>query len=233
MLGMTPDDATTPQEFHGGWQSSVRVADSTDGRLNAAHALDVSWPVTRSSYPTHRCLHELFELQVEKDPDLTAIECDGRQLSYEQLNKRANRLAHYLRAAGVAPEMQVGLCAERSFDMAVAALAILKAGGAFLPLDPAYPLARREFMLRDAQAPLLITHSELTRHGALVDTRIFNIDTDWSAVEAEPETDPVNVAHPLNLAYTIYTSGSTGTPKGIGIQHRNAVSFITWSGRAF
>ena len=160
-------------------------------------------------------LPELFAAQVAKTPDATAAVFEADSLSYGELDARSSQLAHHLRALGVGPEVVVGLCLERSLEMLIALLAILKAGGAYLPLDPDYPRERLAFMLADAGAPVLVTHSALrTRlpgHGA----RLVCLDADGPAIAQHPTSAPASGLTPQNPAYVIYTSGSTGTPKGV------------------
>ena len=160
-------------------------------------------------------LPELFAAQVAKTPDATAAVFEADSLSYGELDARSSQLAHHLRALGVGPEVVVGLCLERSLEMLIALLAILKAGGAYLPLDPDYPRERLAFMLEDAGAPVLVTHSALrTRlpgHGA----RLVCLDADGPAIAQHPTSAPASGLTPQNPAYVIYTSGSTGTPKGV------------------
>jgi amino acid adenylation domain-containing protein len=163
-------------------------------------------------------LHERFEAQVARNPLAVALTCDGESLSYGELNRRANRVAHRLRALGIRPDSLVGLCAERSFDLVVGLIGILKAGGAYLPIDLAYPADRVAFMLEDAQAAVILTQRELLprlpAHGAAT---LCIDDPDLSAC---PDTNPPPAAGPDHLIYVIYTSGSTGKPKGTLLTHR-------------
>ena len=140
-------------------------------------------------------------------------------LTYSELDARSNQLAHHLRAFGVGPEVVVGLCVERSLEMLVALLGILKAGGAYLPLDPDYPAERLAFMLEDARATLLLTHSALIDRLPAHDARVVRLDAEWSAIAAQPTTAPASGLQPQNTGYVIYTSGSTGTPKGVSVTH--------------
>ena len=169
-------------------------------------------------------LPELFAAQVAKTPDATAAVFEADSLSYGELDARSSQLAHHLRALGVGPEVVVGLCLERSLEMLVALLAILKAGGAYLPLDPDYPRERLAFMLADAGAPVLVTHSALRArlpgHGA----RLVCLDADGPAIAQHPTSAPASGLTPQNPAYVIYTSGSTGTPKGVVVTHQRTLS---------
>ncbi|UZW58366.1 non-ribosomal peptide synthetase [Lysobacter enzymogenes] len=168
------------------------------------------------------CLHHQFERQAAAEPERIALCAGAQRLSYGELNARANRLAHHLRALGVGPETVVALCLERSAEMVVAMLAVLKAGGAYLPLDPQYPRERLEHMLRDSAAAVLLTHSELAgRLDAGAAARVL-IDADRAAIDAHGADDPPASAGPDHLMYVIYTSGSSGSPKGSLLTHGNA-----------
>ena len=187
------------------------------------------WNSTDSPYEKDKCIHELFEAQAERTPGTVAVVSEGEQLTYAELNERANRLAHYLRRLGVGPEVPVGICVERSLEMLIGLLGILKAGGAYVPLDPAYPKQRLSFMLEDAGASVLLTQSELLSALPEHSARIVCLDSDWDEIGLESEKNLRGLAQPLNLAYVIYTSGSTGRPKGVMIQHR---SLVNWTVRA-
>ena len=195
----------------------------------------MEWNNTHVDYPVKdSCIHDLFQAQVERTPLSVALVDGEEQLTYEELNARANKLAHYLQTVGVGPETTVGVCMERSVDMVVALLAILKAGGAYIPLDPAYPSARLEFMLSDARVAVLLTQQHLiddvpSLSADINDTKVVCVDTDWPAISKCPEHNPTSGATPENLAYVIYTSGSTGTPKGVAIQHSNTVALLNWA----
>lgn len=171
-----------------------------------------------------QCIHELFEAQVAQTPNSVAVVLEDQQLSYQDLNQRANQLAHYLRKLGVGPEVKVGICVERSVSMVVGLLAILKAGGAYVPLDPAYPKERLAFMLEDARVPVLLTQQQLEGLPKC-GTKVVCLDADWEVIAQESQENPVNHATAENLAYVIYTSGSTGKPKGVMIEHRSLVNF--------
>jgi amino acid adenylation domain-containing protein len=173
-------------------------------------------------------IHHLFEAQVLCSPTSIAIEFEGKCLSYQELNQRANRLAHYLQVLGVQPDIIVGLCLERSLELVIAVLAILKAGGAYLPLDPTYPAERLSFMLENAQASILLTQSHLCKDLSIQTTHRFCLDSDEQAIAQNPTTDPQSEVTPDNLAYVIYTSGSTGKPKGVAMPHHPLVNLITW-----
>src|SRR5207344_515282 len=157
----------------------------------------------------------LFAAQAGRTPDATAVVCADEHLTYAELDRRANQLAHHLRGLGVGPEVVVGLCVERSPAMIVGLVGILKAGGAYLPLDPDYPPERLAFMLEDARAPVLVSQSALLDRLPPHDARIVRLDADWPVIAARPSTAPANDLSPHNTAYVIYTSGSTGQPKGV------------------
>jgi len=184
----------------------------------------MAWNDTATDYPVDQCLHQLFEAQVEKTPDAVAVVFEAQQLTYRELNNKANQLAHYLQTLGVKPEVLVGICMERSIDMLIGLLGILKAGGAYLPLDPAYPATRLAFMLEDAQVPVLMTTKNLQSGLSEHHSQIVCLD----ALDTTLSTDnPMSGVAPSNLAYVIYTSGSTGKPKGVMISHRSVVNFLS------
>ncbi|MBM7114700.1 non-ribosomal peptide synthase/polyketide synthase [Archangium primigenium] len=189
----------------------------------------VDWNATQADYAQDACLHHLVEAQVARTPDATALVAGDVRLTYRELNARANRLAHYLRRLGVGPEVRVGVCLERSELLPTALLAILKAGGTYVPLDPAYPRERLAFMLQDASGGLLLTQSHLADALGLSASSLLRLDTDAHLFAAEPDSNPVSPVGADNLAYLIYTSGSTGRPKGVALQHRGAVVFLHWA----
>jgi surfactin family lipopeptide synthetase C len=174
----------------------------------------------------YKCIHILFEEQVEKTTDAIAVVYKQQHLTYRELNNRANQLAHYLRSLGVKPEVRVGICVERCLEMVIGILAILKAGGAYVPLDPAYPSERLGFMLQDVQTPILLTQSHLQNRLPLNNQTVVNLDSDWSIIAQYKEENLPSKVNPENLAYIIYTSGSTGTPKGTEVPHRSLIGFM-------
>ena len=174
-------------------------------------------------------LPELFGAQAARTPDAVAVVFGEERLTYAELDARSNRLAHHLRALGVGPEVIVGLCVERSPELIVGLLGILRAGGAYLPLDPDYPPERLAFMLADADAPVLVAHSGLVDRLGPHDARVVRIDADWPAIARQPATAPAPGLRPHNTAYVIYTSGSTGTPKGVAMAHWALVNLISWT----
>jgi amino acid adenylation domain-containing protein len=189
------------------------------------HQLLVEWNENPGNCASQTCIHELFEAQVEKTPKAIAAEFESRQLTYAELNRRANRLAHYLRKQGVGPEVLVGICFDRSLEMLVGILGVLKAGGAYVPLDPSYPRERIAFMIDDARLSLVLTRRHLIGNLHGCDTRLMSVDEDWEIIANEADDNPIAGVGPRNLAYVIYTSGSTGNPKGVMIEHRSLVSF--------
>jgi amino acid adenylation domain-containing protein len=191
------------------------------------------WNNTETDYPKDACIHELFEQQVERSPDAIALVFEDEQLTYKELNQRANQLAHHLRNLGVGPEVLVGICVERSLQMVVGLLGILKAGGAYVPLDPAYPPERLVFMLEDAAVAVLLTQARLVESLPKHQGRIVCLDTDWEIIERQSEENLISEVKFDNLAYVIYTSGSTGKPKGVAIEHRNAVALLDWARQVF
>jgi amino acid adenylation domain-containing protein len=191
-------------------------------RLVSAEERDqilVSWNDTAVPYPREKCVHELFEEQAATRPDAVAIIFNDERITYAELNKRANQLAHYLRRLGVAPDMLVGLCMERSIRMVVALLGILKAGGAYVPLDPQYPMERLAFMLADAAVPVMVTQEELLDELPAHWAQVISLDAEWELITEESDENPASVTRPENLAYINYTSGSTGRPKGVEVAH--------------
>ncbi|MEH2000299.1 MAG: amino acid adenylation domain-containing protein [Nostoc sp.] len=174
----------------------------------------------------YKCIHSLFEEQVEKTPDAIALVYEKQHLTYRELNNRANQLAHYLQALGVKPEVRVGICIERSLEMVIGILAILKAGGAYVPLDPAYPSERLAFMVEDVQTPILLTQTHLQDRLPLNNQTVVNLDSDWESIAQYKEDNLHSEVNPGNLAYIIYTSGSTGKPKGTEVTHRSIIGFM-------
>ncbi|HYA28158.1 MAG TPA: amino acid adenylation domain-containing protein, partial [Acidobacteriota bacterium] len=208
--------------------------------------LRLEWNATAADFPADRCIHELFEAQVERTPNAIAVEFNGVELTYGELNRRANGVAHHLLALGVGPEQPVGICVGRSLEMVIGLLGILKAGGAYVPLDPGYPDARLKFMLADSQATVLVTTETMVKGRR------------WLLEERDPRSSSLNPRLKLALlnrnrttikkenaenvecnvtsqspAYVIYTSGSTGTPKGVVGLHRGAVNRFAWMWRRY
>ena len=188
--------------------------------------LVVEWNETWADCPRDSCINQLFEMQVEQTPDALAVVFEDQELTYQELNHRANQLAGYLRALRVRPEVLVGICLEPSLDMVVGVLGILKAGGAYMPLDPAYPKERLAFMLEDAQVPVLLTQERLLPQLPRCEAQVVCLDAGWDAIAREMQENPGIRVNGDHLAYVIYTSGSTGTPKGVQILHRSLVNCL-------
>ncbi|MCZ8118401.1 MAG: amino acid adenylation domain-containing protein [Microcystis sp. LE18-22.4A] len=182
------------------------------------------WNNTQADYPLDKCIHQLFEEQVERTPDHIAVVFEDQQLNYRELNARANQLAHYLQNLGVGPDVLVGICVERSLEMMVGLLGILKAGGGYLPIDPEYPTERLLYILQDAQVRVLLTQKHLIAGLPKHQSELVCLDTDWSFITQAQESNPGCEVQAENLAYAIYTSGSTGEPKGVMIQHSSVVN---------
>ncbi|MBW4637352.1 MAG: amino acid adenylation domain-containing protein [Gloeocapsa sp. UFS-A4-WI-NPMV-4B04] len=205
----------------------------------------VEWNNTEKDYSCNQCIHELFEAQVNKTPEATALVYQDEQLTYKELNDRSNQLAHYLQKLGVVPEAKVGICVERSLLMVVGILGILKAGGAYVPLDPIYPSERLKFILEDAQVSILLTQQSLAPlltqqslallfKGGWGDQQLIYLDCDSEAllpsadrvIAQQSQENTISSVTEANLAYVIYTSGSTGQPKGVLIEHRGLSNLV-------
>ena len=189
------------------------------------HRLLVEFNHTAVAIPGQHCIHKRLEAQVERTPDSVAVICGDQRLTYAELNRRANQLAHYLQSRGVGPDVLVGICMERSLDLLVGVLATLKAGGAYVPLDPAYPKDRLGYILEDAEASILLTQSGLEDVLPPHRAEIIRLDQPRTAA-ASSTGNPVSQVKPNHLAYVLYTSGSTGRPKGVQIEHRGLVNFL-------
>jgi aspartate racemase len=171
-------------------------------------------------------IQEMFERQVEATPEAVALVCEGEQLTYEELNQRANQLAHYLRERGVRRDTMVGMCLHRSPMLMIALLGILKSGGAYVPLDPAYPQGRLELMMKDSGAPLLLTENSLANKVPVASESVICLDDITDELSRYSTGNPDRVTHTEDLAYVIYTSGSTGKPKGVLVPHRSVVNLL-------
>ena len=197
------------------------------------HQLLFEWNETKAKYPKEKCIHQLFEEQVELTPDAVAVVFQEQQLTYKQLNDKANQLANYLQKLGVAPEVLVGICVERSVEMVVGLLGILKAGGAYVPLDPNYPPERLSYMLADSGVKVLLTQQSLLESLPHSQAEVICLDEDWGAISQHQKENLDARVGAENLAYVIYTSGSTGKPKGTMILHSGMVNYLSWCTKAY
>ncbi|MGK7894453.1 MAG: amino acid adenylation domain-containing protein, partial [Xenococcus sp. (in: cyanobacteria)] len=229
-------DATTIQRLEGHFQTLLQAIvahpEAEVGKLPLLteaelHQLLVEWNDTKVDYPQDKCIHELFEEQVAKTPDAVAVVFEEEQLTYQELNNRANQLAHYLQKLGVGPEVLVGICVERSLEMIVGLLGILKAGGAYVPIDPSYPPERLAYLLSDSEISILLTQNKLVSELPENEAQVICLERDWQVIINENEDNLINEIKPNNLAYVIYTSGSTGKPKGVMIEHKSLVNFTS------
>jgi amino acid adenylation domain-containing protein len=198
----------------------------------AEQQLLTQWNQTEGEFPSHLCIHQLVEEQAQRSPDKVAVVFEDQELTYQELDQRANQLAYHLQKLGVQPEITVGICIDRSLDMIVGVLGILKAGGAYVPLDPSYPRERLNFLIQDAQVAVLLTQEHIKVNLPETNTQVVYLDQDWELLSSPDQSSlnlsqsPTSGVTPENLAYIIYTSGSTGKPKGVQIPHCNAVNLL-------
>ncbi len=191
------------------------------------------WNRTEAEYPSELCVHELVEAQVTRTPNAIAVEHCGARLTYGELNERANQLARFLRKRGIGQESRVGVCLRRSLELPVALLAVLKAGAACVPLDPAYPKERLTYMLEDSETLLVLSQPGLLSEVTDFDAEVVNLDPDWKLFAGESRENVRSSVEPLNLAYVIYTSGSTGKPRGVLLTHGGLVNHNVAASRLF
>jgi aspartate racemase len=191
------------------------------------------WNRTEVEFPREFCVHQLVEAQVAHTPQALAVQHGEQQLTYQALNERANQLAHLLKKRGVGPESRVGICLRRSLELPVALLAVLKAGGACVPLDPAYPKERLAYMLEDSQATLVLTQPGLLAEVTDLEAEVITLEADWHTLSGESRENLRTQVAPSNLAYVIYTSGSTGKPRGVLLTHFGLVNHNTAAVRLF
>ena len=204
----------------------ARIADLT--LLTEAEAGQLlEWNQTATDYPRNVCVHELFARQVKRTPDDTAVIFENQQLTYKQLNEKANQLAHYLQKRGVGPETLVGICLERSIEMVVGCLGTLKAGAAYVPLEPSYPQERLSFMIEEAGMQVILTQQRFLEKRSMNAVQSIRLDADWDEIARESNENPTTNTTPGNLAYVIYTSGSTGKPKGVQVSHSALVNLLS------
>lgn len=214
-------------------QNILRIGENAAAGLFERKQFLASFNNTARAYPDDKCVHELFEKQVVRSPEAIAVVSNDRQFTYAELNARANQLARFLKRFGVGPDSLVGLCVERSPEMVVGILGILKAGAGYVPLDPTYPSDRLSFMLQDANIFVLLTESHLLDALPQHNGPRLSLDSDWDIIAKERKENPASRATPENLAYVIYTSGSTGQPKGVMIPHRGLVNYLSWCTEAY
>jgi len=181
---------------------------------------------TQVDYPLDKCIHQLFEEQVEKTPDNIAVVFEDQQLTYAELNTRANQLAHYLQSLGVRSEVVVGIYLERSLEMLIGILGVLKAGGAYLSLDTALPTSGLAFRLQDAQTKVLLTQKQLVGNLPETTAQLVCLDKDWQIIASQVRDNFNNKVKPENLLYVVYTSGSTGKPKGVAVEHQQLLNYL-------
>ena len=190
------------------------------------HQVLFEWNNTQADYPQNKCVHQLFEEKVQQYPDSIAAQFNNKQLTYLELNNRSNKLAQYLQKIGVCSETLVGICVSQSVEMIIALLAILKAGGVYVPLDPSYPQERLNFMLEDARVSVLLTQENFLKYFECFPNTIISLDKDWELINQEKEENPKIGLKSENLAYIIYTSGSTGRPKGVAVTHKAIIRLV-------
>jgi amino acid adenylation domain-containing protein len=218
-------------------RNAAAGADSAIRKLNSVsreerEKLLVEWNRTEVEYPTG-CLHEWIEAQAARTPEAVAVVFEDRRLTYGELDARANQLAHALRGLGVGPEVLVGLCMERSLELMVGLLGVLKAGGAYAPLDPEFPAERLAWMLGDTRAKVVLTQERLKERLGACEARVLCLDSEWAEIGKQSEDRAESGVRPENLAYVIYTSGSTGKPKGAMNTHRGIVNRLLWMQEAY
>ena len=235
-------DASTIERMAGHFQTLLeaivrdprqRVAELSILPDAERNQLLVDWNDTRTEYRQDQCIHHFIEAQAEATPEAVALVFEDRRLTYRDLNAQANRLAHCLRESGAGPEVRVGICVERSVEMVVGLLAILKAGAAYVPLDPAYPRERLAFMLEDSRCPVLVTQETFASSLPAIGARVIALDGNWECRYQHRDENPVSAVSPQNLAYVIYTSGSTGQPKGAMNTHFGVCNRLFWMQDAY
>jgi amino acid adenylation domain-containing protein len=186
----------------------------------------IDWNATSAEFQRNACIHQLFEAQAKATPDAVAAVFENQELSYAELDLRANQLAHHLRKLGVGPGTRVAVFVERSMEMLVGLLGTLKAGGAYVPIDSTFPAKRLQFVLEDAKVPVVLTQDALFKTWTFGNAKVVRLDKDWDIISEENPAKPVEIARAEDLAYVIFTSGSTGRPKGVEVQHRAVVNFL-------
>jgi len=216
--------AAKPRTTEPGMDALRAAGNSSQSTERECRDTLLQWNETKADYPSHNCVHELVSDRAEQAPDSIAVVHGEGQLTFRELNERANQLADYLRKKGVGKDVPVGICLKRSVELAVALLGVMKAGGACLPLDPDYPSGRLAYMLEDSQALVLLTQPGLLRELGDAKPEVVHFDSDWKILEGCNRENPSGPSDPESLAYVIYTSGSTGKPRGVLLQHRGLVN---------
>ncbi len=209
----------------------ARVADLALLTTAQRKQILIEWNATKAEFPFQKSIHQLFQEQAQLTPNDVAVACGTKRLTFAELNARANQLAHYLRKRGVGPEVRVAICVERSVEMIVGLLAILKAGGTYVPLEPTFPAERIAFIQADSQARVLLTQKHLSLMPWAGET--IYLDSDWPEIARETPEAPNEIASAENSAHVIYTSGSTGQPKGVVSSHRASINRFAWMWRAY
>ncbi|MBW4556599.1 MAG: amino acid adenylation domain-containing protein [Trichormus sp. ATA11-4-KO1] len=227
----TQDIQTLSEQFKTLLEDAIANPEATISQLNilsdrTLQKILVEFNNTTVDYPSNKCLHQLFEEQVARTPEQIAVIFEQQQLTYTQLNARANQLAHYLRQHGVGSEVVVALYMERSLELIIGLLAILKAGGAYIPLDPAYPQERLAWMLADAKVPILLTQQQLVKTLPEHSAQVICWDQEEDAIAHQSQENPHSSVNPENLVYVLFTSGSTGKPKGVAVEHRQLSNYL-------
>src|SRR5579863_8794325 len=208
----------------GGQPSTAARKSISQAGIDERHRLLVEWNDTATAYPSDKCVHELVAERAAQTPEAIAVVQGHRQLTFRELNERANQLASCLQQKGVRKDVPVGVCLRRSLELTVALLGVMKAGGACLPLDPEYPRERLAYMLEDSEAPVLLTKPGLLSELGNARPEVVHLDSGWKTLEAYSRENPAETASPESLAYFIYTSGSTGKPRGVLLTHRGLVN---------
>jgi amino acid adenylation domain-containing protein len=235
-------DATTIRRFIDHFRSLLgAIVTAPETRLSdlplltdrERHTILSEWNNTQRDYPRDRNIIELFDEQANRTPDATAFLCNAESLTYQQLNRRSNQLGNYLRSLGVGPETVVGLLLDRSLEMVIALLGVLKAGGAYLPLDPAYPQDRLNSIVEDSKAKVVLTRTETTGLFLSSVRHVVCLDAEGEAIRNESDSKLTPETTPATLAYVIYTSGSTGRPKGVAVEHRQLLNRLAWMWQAY
>ncbi|MFZ0732910.1 MAG: amino acid adenylation domain-containing protein [Candidatus Sulfotelmatobacter sp.] len=233
--------AATIERMVGHFQTMLQAAiENPDRKISSLPMLTereklqfAEWNSTEADYPRNLCVHEMVEAQLARTPDASAVEHSGQKLTYRELNERANQLARFLRKRGIGIESRVGICLRRSLELPVAILAVLKAGAACVPLDPAYPKERVSYMLEDSETSLVLTQPGLLSEVTDFDADVVNLEPDWKQFADESRENVRSSVEPGNLAYVIYTSGSTGKPRGVLLTHGGLVNHNVAAAKLF